>query len=265
MPRYKLLAVDIDDTLVSKAKEVSPINKAAVARAVAAGVKVVLATGRGYHAASIVLRELKLNGYVINYGGAIIMDTLLERPVFFAELENSVVQDILAAADELGVHCHIYQGDEIVYEKPNIYADMYRSRLNLPSRVDPQIRKKVWHNVPKVLMLTEPERVEQLLPMLAKRFDGAASVSKSSAGFIEFNRTGVNKGTALARVCGLLGIKRKETAVIGDNTLDYEMIQWAGLGAAVANANDAIKNIAGIIVPSCENNGVAWFIDNCIL
>lgn len=265
MPKYKLLAVDIDDTLVSKAREVSTVNKAAIAKAAEAGVKIVLSTGRGYYASSIVRKELNLNGYVINYGGAIIMDTEIDRPVYFAELENSVVQDILAAADELGVHCHIYQGDEIIYEKPHIYADMYTDKLKLPSRIDPHIREKIWHNVPKVLILTEPERVERLLPMLSERFDGVAAVSKSSAGFIEFNSIGANKGTALARVCELLGIEREDTAAIGDNTLDYEMIQWAGLGAAVANANDAIKSIARIIAPSCDDDGVAWFIYNCIL
>lgn len=265
MPKYKLLAIDIDDTLVSKAKEVSQINKEAIARAVASGVKVVLSTGRGYYASSIVREALNLKGYVINYGGAIIMDTVSDRPVFFSQLDNSVIQDILAVADELNVHCHIYQGDEIIYEKKNPYADIYRSKLNLPSRIDPNIRKKVWSNVPKALILTEPERVEALTPMLLQRFKGVAAVTKSSPGFIEFNSIGANKGAALAKVCELLGIRREETAAIGDNTLDYEMIHWAGLGAAVSNASEVIKNIAAVIAPSCDDNGVAWFIDNYIL
>ena len=62
-----------------------------------------------------------------------------------------------------------------------------------------------------------------------------------------------------------MNIPIEQTASIGDNTLDYELIEWAGLGAAVENANETVKQAADVIIPACDEDGVAWFIDNYIL
>ena len=69
----------------------------------------------------------------------------------------------------------------------------------------------------------------------------------------------------MAAVAKMMGITQKETAAVGDNTLDEEMILWAGLGAAVGNAQERIKSFADVIVPGCNENGVAWLIDHYIL
>lgn len=78
------------------------------------------------------------------------------------ELDNSFVQEILAMADDMNLHAHLYQGDRIVYEREHPYASAYCAALNLPYSIDSDIRKKTWQNVPKVLIITEPERVSEL-------------------------------------------------------------------------------------------------------
>lgn len=261
----KLLVMDIDDTLVYHSGPVSEGNMRAIKAAQNAGVYITLATGRGYFGSSRVVHQLGLNTYVINYGGAMINDAKTEQPIFTTELDNAYVQEILAMADDMNLHAHLYQGDCIVYGKPHHYADMYVSALNLPHKLEPNIRNIEWHNVPKVLIITEAERVDELLPIFKKHFDGRVAVSASSPGFIEFNRLGENKGAAVAKLAALLGVKREEVACIGDNTLDYEMIEYAGLSAVVENGNPMLKQIADVIVPACTEDGAAYFIENYVL
>lgn len=90
-------------------------------------------------------------------------------------------------------------------------------------------------------------------------------VSASSPGFIEFNRLGANKGTAAELLASRLGFGRDEVAAAGDNTLDLELVRWAGLGAAVADGNPDVKREADVIIPACAEDGVAYLIENYIL
>lgn len=261
----KLLITDIDDTLTYNAMPISAENVEAIGRARSAGVYVTLATGRSYTGTKTIIEQLGLDTYVINFGGAVISNSKTGEPLFVTELEDCYIKEILDMAACMGVHAHIYQNDCVLYEKSCAYVELYTRLLNLPHRLEPDIRHKHWTGVPKALVLTEPERVKELLPIFKKHFEGRVHVSESSAGFIEFNKLDANKGTAAELLAKHLNIPRAMTAAIGDNTLDYELIEWAALGAAVENANEKVKNIADVIIPSCRDNGVAWFINNYIL
>lgn len=263
--KYKLLAIDIDDTLLPRNGVISERNKRAIRMAEEAGIYVTIATGRGFSGSSMVWGELGFKTLIINYGGAVINDASTRKPFFVTELEPPVVNEILELAEEKGLHAHLYQGDEIVYEKDHNYATLYSDHLGLPRRIEPNIRKMVWNNVPKVLIITEPERVEDLLPYFEEKLRGKASVSASSPGFIEFNKIGASKGTALKMLAEHLGLTQDETAAIGDNTLDKEMIEWAGLGACVEDGNEVCKAVAKVVTPSCREDGVAYFIENYLL
>lgn len=266
-PKYKLLAIDIDDTLLPRLGRISDRNKAAIKRAEDAGVYVTIATGRGYHGSSRVREELGIDRLIINYGGAVINDPKSGEPFMVTELDSAVVNEIMDLASELGLHVHLYQGDQIVYEHEDEheYGRLYSEHLGLPARIEPNVRKMVWHNVPKVLVITEPERVPELLPYFREKLNGRAAVSASSPGFIEFNKIGASKGSALKLIADHLGIPRERTAAVGDNTLDKEMIEWAGIGCCVEDGNEEVKAIADVIAPACADDGVAWFIDNYVL
>ena len=263
--RYKLLAMDIDDTILPRGGALSERLKQAVRDAEDAGIYVTIATGRGFHGSSKVWKELGLSGLIINYGGALINDASTGKPFFVTELESSTVVKIIGLAEELSLHVHLYQGDGIVYAREHEYGTRYSDALGLPRRIEPNILNMVWKNVPKVLIITEPERVKELLPYFSEKMKGLAAVSGSSPGFIEFNKIGANKGTALERIADHLGIKREEVAAIGDNTLDKEMVEWAGLGCCVADGNEDVKAAAKVIAPACRDDGAAWFIENYLL
>lgn len=261
----KLIAFDIDDTLTTEARTVPQPNIDAVKRAQDAGIFVTLATGRGFHGSSYIWQALDIKGPIINYGGAVINDTVTGEPLYTTELDPRMVKELFALAKELNVHAHLYQGDSIVFEKENKYSEAYSKKLGLPTVVDPEVGEKTWHNVPKVLYITEPERADELISALGRRYDGKLKVSGSVPGYVEFNAENAHKGSALKWVADYLGIERGETAAVGDNLLDLEMIQYAGIGAAVAGANPEILSAANVVLPRCEDMAAAWFIDNIIL
>ncbi len=262
---YKLLAMDIDDTILPRRGVISERNKRAVKAAQEAGIYVTLATGRGFHGSDTVRRELGIEGLIINYGGAMINFGATGKPFFVTKLESETVVEILDLAEGMGLHVHLYQGDEIVYEHEHTYGTLYSQALDLPARIEPNIRRMHWDNVPKVLIITEPERVPDLLPFFREKLCGKAAVSASSPGFIEFNKIGANKGTALKMIADHIGVERGEVAAVGDNTLDIEMIEWAGLGCCVEDGNEEVKRAAKLIVPSCREDGVAYLIENYLL
>lgn len=261
----KLIAFDIDDTLTKDARTVPQANLDAIKRAQAAGIFVTVATGRGFLGSFYIWQAMNVQGPVINYGGAVINDTVTGKPLYTTELEPRMVKELFALARELGVHVHLYQGDGIVFEKENPYVNAYSSKLGLERIVDPAVGDKLWQNVPKVLYITEPARAEMLITELGRRYEGRLKVSGSVPGFVEFNAENAHKGTALEWLAGYLGIERGETAAVGDNLLDLEMIQYAGIGAAVADAHEQVLAAANVVLPRCEDMAAAWFIDNIVL
>lgn len=263
--RYRLLALDIDDTLVDKQKRILPENLAAIRRAQAAGVYVTVITGRGYFGSSPVWKELEIQGLIGNYGGAVIMNTQNDQIAFQTLLDADLVSEILEYAHETKVHIQLYQNDKVIFEKANDFTEQYVGIFHLPHAIEPEIRKIRWENVPKMLVAVEPTKEKQVAQSWMERFGDRLGVHLSMPGYIELNRRGAHKGGALCWIAQQMGISIKETVAIGDNTLDLEMIQAAGLGACVGDGNETVKSVADVITPTCEDGGVAWLIDRYIL
>ena len=260
----KLIALDIDGTLTNSAGVISEKNRLAVRRAVESGIYVVLATGRGRIASRPIWRFLDLHGPAINYGGAMITDIGTERALVLHELPPDVIREALNFSHEVGIPAQIYVDETVISEKPSDAARGYVNHHKLAFVVDPDIRKKTFHNVPKVLAFAPLDRSEELFLSYKQRFAGIAQISRSSPGFIEINSLNVTKATALEELSGMLGVSREKIAAMGDNFLDIEMIQWAGLGVCVADGVQQAKDAADLIAPSSDEDAVAWLIDQYI-
>lgn len=261
----KLIALDIDGTLTNHAGVISERNKTAIHRAIESGVHVVLATGRGRIATRPIWRFLDLHGPSIQYGGAMIADIDTERALVLHEMPPEVIRDVLTFSAELGIPAQIYVDDAVIAEQTSEPAQGYVTRHKLPFIIDPDIRTKSYSNVPKILAFVPLDRADALFAAYKERFSGVAQVSRSSPGFLEINCLGITKATALAELSSMLGISREKTAAMGDNFLDIEMIQWAGVGVAVANAEQEVLDLADLVVPSSEQDGVAEFIEQYVL
>jgi len=265
MLKYKLLALDIDDTLTKSPDRIPEENLQAIRKAQKAGIFVTIATGRGFLGSTPIWKLLDIRGPVINFGGAVIGNTEGEEPLLVESLAPELVLDTLETARELGVHAQIYQGDRVLFEKNCAYAERYCFYQKLPYRVVDDIRRRQWTDIPKVLYITEAQRAEELIPILAKRYEGKLKVSGSKAGFVELNKLGVDKASGLRHVAKLLNIPMSQTVAVGDNSLDVEMLSAAGLGAAIGDGADCVKQVADVILPPCLENGVAYLIEEILL
>lgn len=261
----KLIALDIDGTLTNQPNDVSAGNRNAVRSAVDSGVIVTLATGRGRIATKPIWNILQLHGPSIQYGGAMTVDIDSGRLLQIHALDPEVIREVLDYSASVGIHAQIYVDDVVIFEKIGPQARQYIDRHNLPYQIDPDIRKKTFQNVPKILAFAELEYKDEVLAQFRKRFAGIAQVSQSNPGFIEINCLGVTKASALTELSQMLEISQNEIAALGDNYLDQEMIEWAGIGACVADGAKEVKAVSDIIIPSCSEDGVAYFIEHYVL
>lgn len=261
----KLIALDIDGTLTNKPDRVSERNRQAIWRAQEAGVFVVLATGRGRIATRPIWRDLNLHGPSIQYGGAMIADIDTERALVLHEMNPAVIREVLGYAKQMQIPAQIYLDETVISEQSSAVASGYVNRHKLKFIVDPDILSKTFHNVPKILAFAPLEQQDELFLKFKERFAGITQVSRSSPGFIEINNLGITKATALEELAQMLHIQRDQVAALGDNYLDKEMIEWAGIGACVADGADEVKAVADLILPACDEDAVAVFIEQYVL
>ncbi len=263
--KIRLIALDIDLTLTWKKDVISPRNLAAIRAAQAAGVFVTIATGRGFLSSRKIWTQLEIEGPTIQYGGAMLVHAPDGAPIAIHALPEDLVADALELAHSLGIHVQIFEGDTVVAERDCDFFRYYHERTDLPFRIEPELRRMRHANIPKVLAYAEPERAVKLCPQIQAALQGRAAVTISQPGFIEINGVEVSKGAALAQLADLRGVAQAEVAAIGDSTLDLSMIEWAGYGVAVANSTREVLKAASIIVPSCQEDGVADFIERYVL
>lgn len=261
----KLLALDIDDTLIGTGKMPSERLKRAIRLAESNGVTVVLATGRGFLGTKAIRDALSLNGPIIHYGGAMISDGKTGEHLYASYLRPVDVVTAFAIADTFGIHAQIYEEDTVIFRKRNEFTDRYTSTLGIPYIEDPNLLYRPLDNVPKVLFFVSVEREKELFQEIRNLLPRHISVLGSKPGFIELGSVNATKGTALERLAAILGIDRSEVTAIGDNTLDLDMIEWAGTGICVANGNELVKEKADLVIGACEDEGVAAYMESLYL
>ncbi len=258
----KLLALDIDDTLVMTGRLPSERLKRAVRLAEEHGVTVVLATGRGFLGSKKIRESLSVYGPLIHYGGAVVSDGRTGEHLFVNYLRPEDVITAFAIADTFGFHAQIYEEDTVVFREENAFTKQYTGILNLPFLVDPQLLYRPLDNIPKVLFAVDPAKEAELYPEIRALLPKHLSVLCSKPGFVEIGSVSSTKGAALKKVAAMLHIPREEVTAIGDNTLDLDMIEWAGTGICVANGNALVKEKADLIIGSCEDEGVAAYLES---
>ena len=261
----KLLALDIDDTLVVTGKLPSERLKRAIRVVQDHGIIVVLATGRGFLGSKRIRDSLAAYGPLIHYGGAMVSDGRTGEHLFVNYLRPEDIVTAFSIADAFGIHAQIYEEDTVIFRKENAFTKQYTGILNLPFIVDPQLLYRPLDNIPKVLFAVDPAMETALYKEIRTLLPEHLSVLCSKPGFIEIGSISSTKGKALEKVAAMLDIPREEVTTIGDNTLDLDMIEWAGTGVCVANANPQVKEKADLIIGSCENDGVAEYLEKLYL
>ncbi len=260
---YKLIAIDIDDTLLTDDIKITDRVHKAIKDAESKGVIVVLCTGRTIKGGERFYHQLNLDTLFITSGGAEIYDANRKR-VHEDELDPALVKQVLQYADEHDIHAQVYIDGELVYKERNMYSDIYEIPYGFPGISVPGLMDQEVIVTPKVLYVLDADRAPAVKKEVEKKFPSIA-IKTSKPMFIEFASVGVSKGVALKFVADYYNVDMKDTIAIGDSQIDAPMIEAAGLGVAVQNAPAALKEIADITCPSNEDDGVAYVIEKYIL
>jgi hypothetical protein len=269
---YRLLALDLDGTSIELGQMPTPPVKQAVAEAMDRGVRVVVATGRPCVSARKFQVALGLETPLICFQGALVKEvdgdqsTLLARP-----LPEEPLADVIELAGQRGWEFNLYSEEFIYLAQMHHPESFYERWFGLPCAHVPSLAEALSvmrdRGTPplKGMFIGESDLVDRLTPEVQERYGDRFAVVRSHTLFSEITAPGVSKGSALAFLAARYGITQEETIAAGDNGNDVAMIDWAGLGVAMANATPEAKAVANWIAPSVAEDGVAALIDRYIL
>lgn len=256
---YRMIAIDLDDTLLDSTKAIPERAAQAVRRAAAAGVRVVLCTGRTIKGMRRFHEALGLDTPMITSGGAEVYDA--QGKILFADrLKPADVHQVLQLALERGVHAQVYVDGELAFRQRNAEAVKYERSYGFPGIEIPDLFEREDIVTPKVLFIADPDTILAIQQEAIKRFPDLV-IKRSLPQYLEFVRPGISKGAALKFVASHYGIDLKDVAAVGDNEIDISMIETAGLGVAVANASEEAKAAADMVCGSNDEGGVADVIE----
>ena len=260
---YKLIASDIDDTILALDGSLPEANRRALQALHNNGVTVVFSSGRASASIRPVasrIMELTDNKYLIAFNGGRIVSALSETLLFENSLETPLIAEIMEEARRAKLHVQAYTDKGFILErgeavKPAL-AERYAKETQLSFHYVDDLAAALPQGSVKLLVVGEHEYLleqrDRLLAMANKRF----SVMFSKPHYLEIVGAGVNKGNALTFLAKHLGISLEHCLAIGDSSNDIEMIQAAGLGIAVANARDDLKAVADSILERNCNEAV---------
>lgn len=267
----KLIALDLDDTLLNTELKISPRTISALRRAAAQGIFVVIASGRPESAILPFVRALDIAGietgrYILALNGALIFDLHERRPIFSKKISGDVLEQIFFEAHERGLCAEIYDGSIICVSEETKWSRIDAELSGLTLKVVRDFPSLVKNGYAKMLISAAPEDVDSFLPVLRKKFSGAADFFISKPFFLEVLPPGCGKGEALAFLSDMLGIDRSETMAFGDSMNDESMIRMSGHGVAMSNGLTAIRDAAAYVTRKTNNeDGIADFLEAFVL
>lgn len=266
----KLIAIDIDGTLLNSNHQLTDEVKLALKQAEEKGVKIVLTTGRPLTGVQDLIAELELyseNDYVITYNGALIQKTKSKEIVTQTGLTFDDYIAIDALARKLNVHLHTETETTMYTSNRDIspYTVLEAHLVNMPLKFRTPEEMTPELNILKMMMIDDPAVLDAAITNIPKEFYDKYTIVKSTPYFLEFLNKEVDKGAAVKQLAEALGIEAREVMALGDNENDLPMIEYAGLGIAMGNATENIKNAASFITASNDAHGVAVAIEKFVL
>lgn len=262
----KLVACDLDDTLLRPDLTIAPGCQQALAKAVEQGVVVTIATGRMFRAARPYAEELRISGVpLIVYQGAWVR-TLEGQMLYERPLETDDAELVLDNLRRYKCHYHSYWQDRLYMEKETAEGEAYSRLSQAPINLVSDLREIIQHQPLKFIMINyDCKAMDKIEADLKGRIGDRVSIVRSKPQFLEISHIEATKAHALQAVAHHYGIGQDEVMAIGDSYNDLDMIAWAGVGVAMANAPADIRGQADYVTCSNTEGGVAAAIHQYIL
>lgn len=265
----KVLVLDIDGTLTNSEKKITENTKRGIINIMERGHKVILASGRPTPGMRYCAEELELEkygGYLLSFNGGRIINCKTGEIVFQKILPATVIKNLYQYAKRNDMGIVTYLGDNIILgTRMDEYVEL-ESRINgMPVKKVDNFVEYVDFDVNKCLMTAPPEKAEIFEKELAAAYGDILSIYRSEPFFIEIMPKNVDKATSLDRMLCTVGLTRENAICCGDGFNDISMIEYAGLGVAMENAQEKVKQSADYITKSNDEDGIVDVIDKFIL
>ena len=268
--KYKLLVLDVDGTLLNDEKEITPRTLATLLKVQQMGVHIVLASGRPTYGILPLAKKLELGnygGYILSYNGAQVINAKNGEVLLERRINPEMLPYLEKKARKNGFAIFTYTEDRMIADQADnehILQEAFLNRMELIE--EPEFSVAVDFAPSKCMLVSDDE--EALIGLeehWKKRLNGALDVFRSEPYFLEVLPCGIDKSTSLGALLSHLDITPEEIIVIGDGVCDVSMIQFAGLGIAMGNAQDSVKVCADVVTASNEEDGVALAVEKAIL
>jgi len=261
--RIRLLALDMDGTLLRSDGSVSPRNQAAVAACLERGIVVVLASGRFYPAIVPFLAYWPGQPlWVAACNGALVYAPGQASPFLARTVDLEVAREVVTWASAEGVYVKTFVDDVALVNWETDETRVFRQRFPGRIRVEPDLAAAITNGPAKIILFDDPAAIPALEREVHARWGGRLEVTGSEPELLELTAPGATKGDAVRELAARLGIDRSQVAAIGNERNDLSMITWAGLGATVASANPAVLSVVRRVVAHHNADGVAEFIES---
>ena len=289
---YKLIAIDLDGTLLNSQGEISDENRLYLKKAINSGIEVVLASGRPIDSVENLSLEIGANRYLISGNGAVVYGIQEKEILYNKFLSKAQVLNIIKMCKDNSIYCNVYTENEIIAESLNYNILFYyrenankdeekRTKINIVNDMYKYIESS---QVEKYLKITVCDDSQLIFNSILRKLKTISDVDVLDVShmsrkiikdgteriqieyfYTEITNRNVNKWEAIKYIIEKDGIAPEEVVGIGDNINDKEMIEYAGLGVAMGNSSPDVKAVAKIVVADNNSDGVAEAIKKYIL
>ncbi|AUI71056.1 Cof-type HAD-IIB family hydrolase [Companilactobacillus alimentarius] len=268
---YKLIALDMDDTLLTSEKTISKKNQTMIKQALKQGIKVVLCSGRTHNAITNYIKILGISGpdqYMITNGGGII-ENMEGKIIYHDTLSNAFYREFVDFIKKNQLHYNVVDSQGNTYTSHVEWIDKYTITQAFENENGLYIREPEElpddFEIVKAIINGEAKQLDEISDMVHEHFDQNYFVVRTGVGFLEIFPKNVNKGEAVKHLAGQLGIDLKEVMAMGDRDNDIPMIKIAGKGVAMDNATSGAKKVSDYVTADNNHDGVGLAIEKFAL
>ncbi len=265
--KYKLIALDLDGTLYNSKKEITPKTVEALKKAQDLGVHVILSSGRSHSGIMDAAKAINLpnyTGYISAFNGGKVVDVKTGEILLEKHIKHNDVEEIYKLSKTHKTNILVYIDEEIYSEFRDEYIDLEQKINRVKYNEVPNLLEVINKDVPKFILLESGDYLDTVEPAVQEQLKGRFSVSRSEPFFLEVMPFGIDKGTSLVMLCEKLGVDISEVIACGDSYNDLPMVKCAGLGVAMGNARDAVKEVAKFVTLSNDEDGIAHVLEKFV-
>ena len=261
MAEYSIIALDLDGTLLNSQRVITPSTLDLLLQLQAVGKKIVISTGRPIFGATKVAELLQLEkfgGYVMAYNGGVVQDWKTKEIIYSNVLQPEAIAAAYQYAKDAGFALVCYHDEFLVSEhEMNPYMEFSLKRNGLTFKKVVNFLKEVTYPISKCMIIGEPDSLHQLEERILDTHPTSFTVYRSEPFFLEVVPENINKATGLSVLLRHLNLPQSRLIAFGDSYNDIPMIRFAGIGIAMGNAPQEVKDAADLVALTNDEEGVA--------